>query len=121
MVTGGTLFEELGFYYIGPIDGHNMEHLVPVLRNLRDSTEPGPVLLHCVTRKGAGYPPAERAADKYHGVAKFDVITGAQHRSEEHTSELQSLMRISYAVFCVKKNKNNKKIQHKQITPKQQH
>src|SRR3546814_18536957 len=82
MVTGGTLFEELGFYYIGPIDGHNMEHLVPVLRNLRDSTEPGPVLLHCVTRKGAGYPPAERAADKYHGVAKFDVITGPQHKGK---------------------------------------
>src|SRR3546814_1216530 len=109
MVTGGTLFEELGFYYIGPIDGHNMEHLVPVLRNLRDSTEPGPVLLHCVTRKGAGYPPAARAADKYHGVAQFDVIPGAQHNgqssSDAHTSELPSLMRISSAVFCLKKKK----------------
>src|SRR3546814_2204747 len=61
-----------------------MEHRVPVLRNLRDSTEPGPVLLHCVTRKGVGYPPAERAADKYHGVAKFDVITGAQHKGKSN-------------------------------------
>src|SRR3546814_17557664 len=61
LVTGGTLFEELGFYYIGPIDGHNMEHLVPVLRNLRDSTEPGPVLLHCGTAKGGGYPDGEGA------------------------------------------------------------
>ena len=78
MVTGGTLFEELGFYYMGPIDGHNMEHLIPVLKNLRDSDIPGPVLLHCVTVKGKGYAPAETSADKYHGVAKFDVITGTQ-------------------------------------------
>ncbi len=80
MVTGGTLFEELGFYYMGPIDGHNMEHLVPVLKNLRDSDIPGPVLLHCVTVKGKGYAPAENSADKYHGVSKFDVITGTQHK-----------------------------------------
>jgi len=80
MVTGGTLFEELGFYYMGPIDGHNMDHLVPVLKNLRDSEIPGPVLLHCVTVKGKGYTPAEASADKYHGVAKFDVITGTQHK-----------------------------------------
>ena len=76
-VTGGTLFEELGFYHIGPIDGHNLEHLVPVLKNVRDHCR-GPVLLHVVTQKGKGYPPAEAAADKYHGVSKFDVITGAQ-------------------------------------------
>ncbi len=76
MVTGGTLFEELGFYYVGPIDGHNLEHLLPVLRNVRDSDEPGPVLVHVVTKKGGGYPPAEAAADKYHGVGKFDVVTG---------------------------------------------
>jgi 1-deoxy-D-xylulose-5-phosphate synthase len=78
IVTGGTLFEELGFYYVGPIDGHNLEHVVRVLRNIRDSDAPGPVLIHCITQKGHGYPPAERAADKYHGVNKFDVVTGAQ-------------------------------------------
>ncbi|MBL8582796.1 MAG: 1-deoxy-D-xylulose-5-phosphate synthase [Rhizobiaceae bacterium] len=76
-VTGGTLFEELGFYHIGPIDGHNLEHLIPVLRNVRDNGE-GPVLIHVVTQKGKGYGPAEAASDKYHGVNRFDVITGAQ-------------------------------------------
>jgi 1-deoxy-D-xylulose-5-phosphate synthase len=76
MVTGGTLFEELGFYYVGPIDGHNLEHLLPVLRNVRDSDEGGPVLVHVVTKKGGGYPPAENAVDKYHGVGRFDVVTG---------------------------------------------
>jgi len=77
LMTGGTLFEELGFYYIGPIDGHNLDHLLPVLRNVRDSQEEGPVLVHVVTQKGHGYAPAEAAADKYHGVGKFDVVTGA--------------------------------------------
>ena len=77
LVTGGTMFEELGFYYIGPVDGHNLEHLLPVLKNVRDSNEPGPVLVHVVTKKGGGYPPAEAAADKYHGVGKFDATTGA--------------------------------------------
>ncbi len=77
--TGGTLFEELGFYYVGPIDGHNLEHLLPVLRNVRDSKE-GPILVHVVTQKGKGYPPAEASADKYHGVARFDVVTGAQSK-----------------------------------------
>ena len=81
MVTGGTLFEELGIYYVGPIDGHNLEHLLPVLKNLRDDTEPGPMLLHVVTQKGHGYPPAEESADKYHGVGKFDVVTGKLHKS----------------------------------------
>ncbi len=76
-LTGGTLFEELGFYYVGPIDGHNLSHLLPVLRNLRNAKD-GPVLLHVVTKKGKGYPPAEAAADKYHGVSRFDVVTGAQ-------------------------------------------
>ncbi len=76
-LTGGTLFEELGFYYIGPIDGHNLDHLLPVLRNVRD-TPGGPVLVHVVTQKGKGYAPAENSSDKYHGVAKFDVITGKQ-------------------------------------------
>jgi 1-deoxy-D-xylulose-5-phosphate synthase len=79
MVTGGTLFEELGFYYVGPIDGHNLDHLVPVLENVRDS-EQGPVLIHVVTKKGKGYAPAENSADKYHGVAKFDVVTGEQNK-----------------------------------------
>ena len=78
MLTGGTMFEELGFYYIGPLDGHNLEHLLPVLRNVRDSEETGPVLIHVRTQKGKGYPPAEAAPDKYHGVSKFDVVTGAQ-------------------------------------------
>jgi 1-deoxy-D-xylulose-5-phosphate synthase len=76
-VTGGTLFEEMGFYHIGPIDGHSFDHLLPVLRNVRENAK-GPVLIHVVTQKGKGYPPAEAAADKYHGVNKFDVITGAQ-------------------------------------------
>ena len=80
MVTGGTLFEELGFYYVGPIDGHNLDHLIPVLENVRDS-EQGPILVHVVTQKGKGYAPAENSADKYHGVTKFDVITGEQKKS----------------------------------------
>ncbi|MCR4266736.1 1-deoxy-D-xylulose-5-phosphate synthase [Nitratireductor sp. ZSWI3] len=79
-VTGGTLFEEMGFFHIGPIDGHNLKHLVPVLRNVRDNGN-GPVLIHVVTKKGKGYPPAEAAEDKYHGVNKFDVITGAQAKA----------------------------------------
>jgi len=78
MLTGGTLFEELGFYYVGPIDGHNLDHLLPVLRNAKSSRGEGPILVHVVTQKGKGYDPAENAADKYHGVSKFDVITGKQ-------------------------------------------
>ena len=78
IATGGTLFEEMGFYYVGPIDGHNLDHLLPVLRNVRDSADQGPVLIHVVTQKGKGYEPAEAAADKYHGVSKFNVITGVQ-------------------------------------------
>ena len=84
LVTGGTLFEELGFYYVGPIDGHNIDHLLPVLRNVRDSVEPGPVLVHVVTRKGHGYPPAESSGDKYHGVSKFDVLTGTQVKTKSN-------------------------------------
>jgi len=79
MAMGGTLFEELGFYYVGPIDGHNMDQLIPVLENVRDNAE-GPVLIHCVTEKGKGYKFAEEAADKYHGVAKFDVVSGKQDK-----------------------------------------
>ncbi len=79
--AGGLLFEELGFYYVGPVDGHNLDHLIPVLRNVRDA-DVGPVLVHVVTQKGKGYEPAEKSADKYHGVSKFDVITGAQAKSK---------------------------------------
>ena len=81
MVTGGTLFSELGFYYIGPIDGHNLEALLPVLKNVKNSKHNGPILIHAVTQKGKGYEPAEKAGDKYHGVSKFDVITGKQKKS----------------------------------------
>ena len=81
-VTGGTLFEEMGFYYVGPIDGHNLDHLIPVLKNVRDDQEGGPILVHVVTQKGKGYEPAENSADKYHGVSKFDVVTGAQVKAK---------------------------------------
>jgi len=84
MVTGGTLFEELGFYYIGPIDGHNLDHLLPVLRNVRDHRRAGPVLIHVRTHKGKGYPPAENSADKYHGVSKFDTATGTQVKGKSN-------------------------------------
>ena len=77
--TGGTMFEEMGFYYVGPIDGHNLDHLLPVLKNVRDM-ETGPILVHVVTQKGKGYAPAEASADKYHGVVKFDVVTGTQSK-----------------------------------------
>jgi 1-deoxy-D-xylulose-5-phosphate synthase len=80
LLTGGTLFEELGFYYVGPIDGHDLDHLLPILRNLRDTELGEPVLLHVVTQKGKGYAPAEASADKYHGVVKFNVVTGEQQK-----------------------------------------
>ena len=80
MFTGGTLFEEMGFYYVGPIDGHNLDHLIPVLENVRDAKN-GPILVHVVTQKGKGYAPAEASADKYHGVVKFNVATGVQNKS----------------------------------------
>ena len=80
MATGGTLFEELGFYYVGPVDGHNLDHLLPILENVRDAEE-GPILVHVVTHKGKGYAPAEAAPDKYHGVQKFDVVSGEQAKS----------------------------------------
>lgn len=89
-VTGGTMFEEMGFYHIGPIDGHSFEHLLPVLRNVRDNAQ-GPVLIHVVTQKGKGYPPAEAAADKYHGVNKFDVITGAQAKVKPNAPSYTSV------------------------------
>jgi len=83
MATGGTMFEELGFYYVGPIDGHDLDHLIPVLKNIRDMKD-GPILLHCVTQKGKGYAPAEAASDKYHGVSKFDVVTGTQVKAKSN-------------------------------------
>ncbi|MBJ85098.1 MAG: 1-deoxy-D-xylulose-5-phosphate synthase [Pelagibacterales bacterium] len=83
IVTGGTLFEELGFYYIGPIDGHNIQHLIPVLKNIRDKREQGPILVHVVTQKGYGYLPAEQSSDKFHGVSKFNIKTGTQNKSKK--------------------------------------
>src|SRR5205085_6353063 len=88
--TGGTLFEELGFYYVGPIDGHNLDHLLPVLKNVRDMPN-GPVLVHVVTQKGKGYAPAEASADKYHGVVTFDVVTGAQAKPKANAPSYQKV------------------------------
>jgi 1-deoxy-D-xylulose-5-phosphate synthase len=90
MTMGGTLFEELGFYYVGPIDGHNLDHLIPVLENVRDAEE-GPILVHVVTKKGKGYAPAEESADKYHGVQKFDVITGTQAKAPPGPPQYQNV------------------------------
>ena len=103
--TGGTLFEELGFYYVGPIDGHNMDHLLPVLRNLRDAPD-GPILLHVVTQKGKGYAPAEAAPDKYHGVNRFDVVTGKQAKA---TPNAPSYTRV-FAESLVKEAERDEKI-----------
>jgi 1-deoxy-D-xylulose-5-phosphate synthase len=90
MMDGGTLFEELGFYYVGPIDGHNLDHLLPVLKNVRDM-ETGPILVHVVTQKGKGYGPAEASADKYHAVVKFDVATGAQAKAKPNAPAYQNV------------------------------
>nr|WP_246739678.1 1-deoxy-D-xylulose-5-phosphate synthase [Martelella sp. HB161492] len=89
-VTGGTMFEELGFYHIGPIDGHSFEHLLPVLRNVRDNAH-GPVLIHVVTQKGKGYAPAEAAADKCHAVSRFDVVTGHQTKAKPNAPSYTSV------------------------------
>ena len=104
-VTGGTLFEELGFYYVGPIDGHNLDHLLPVLRNVRDA-EIGPILVHVVTHKGKGYPPAETSADRYHGVVKFDVATGAQAKSKSTAPQYTKV----FAESMVKEARKDDKI-----------
>ena len=90
IAMGGTLFEELGFYYVGPIDGHNFDHLIPVLENVRD-TKNGPILVHVVTQKGKGYEPAENSADKYHGVSKFNVLTGEQKKSNPKAPAYQKV------------------------------
>ncbi len=104
-VTGGTLFEELGFEYVGPIDGHNLGHLVPVLRNVRDNGK-GPTLVHVVTKKGHGYPPAEASEDKYHGVVKFDVATGAQTKSKAGAPSYTKV----FAESLIKEARKDKKI-----------
>ena len=106
MLTGGTLFEELGFFYVGPIDGHNLDHLLPVLKNVRDTDYDGPVLIHCVTRKGKGYDPAEEAADKYHGVAKFDVVTGKQDKPKPKAMAYQNV----FAKALIEEAKHDDKI-----------
>ena len=105
MVTGGTLFEELGFFYVGPIDGHNLDHLLPVLRNLESSKWDGPVFLHVVTKKGYGYEPAEKSEDKYHGVGKFNVVTGEQVKS---SSKVPSYTKVfaNALIRHAKKDKN---------------
>ena len=103
--TGGTLFEELGFFYVGPIDGHNLNHLLPVLRNVRDMSN-GPVLIHVVTNKGKGYAPAEAAEDKYHGVNAFDVVTGAQAKPKANAPAYTKV----FAQSLVKQAATDKKI-----------
>src|SRR6266700_2404863 len=104
-VTGGTLFEELGFYYVGPIDGHNLDHLLPVLKNVRDA-ETGPILLHVVTQKGKGYPPAETSSDKYHGVVKFDIATGAQAKTKTNAPQYTKV----YAQSLIKEARKDSRI-----------
>ncbi len=104
MVTGGTMFEELGFYYVGPIDGHNLDQLLPILKNVRDS-ETGPIIVHCRTQKGKGYEPAEKSADKYHGVVKFDVATGAQMKAKSNAPAYQKVFGESLIKEARKDNK----------------
>jgi 1-deoxy-D-xylulose-5-phosphate synthase len=99
LAMGGTLFEELGFYYVGPIDGHNLDHLIPVLENVRDAAE-GPCLIHVVTKKGHGYAPAEAAADKYHGVQKFDVVTGVQAKAPPGPPAYQNVFGETLAMLA---------------------
>jgi 1-deoxy-D-xylulose-5-phosphate synthase len=105
LVTGGTLFDELGFFYVGPIDGHNIDHLLPVLKNVRDMKN-GPILVHVVTQKGKGYAPAEKSADKYHGVVKFDVATGAQVKAKAAAPAFQKV----YAESLIKEARKDDKI-----------
>jgi len=105
LVTGGTLFDELGFFYVGPIDGHNIDHLLPILKNVRD-TKNGPILVHVVTQKGKGYEPAEKSADKYHGVVKFDVATGAQQKSKTAAPQYTKV----YAESLIKEARKDDKI-----------
>jgi 1-deoxy-D-xylulose-5-phosphate synthase len=105
LVTGGTLFDELGFFYVGPIDGHNIDHLLPILKNVRDAQN-GPFLVHVVTQKGKGYEPAEKSADKYHGVVKFDVATGAQQKAKSSAPAYQKV----YGESLIKEARKDPKI-----------
>jgi 1-deoxy-D-xylulose-5-phosphate synthase len=105
MMGGGTLFEDLGFYYVGPIDGHNIDHLLPVLKNVRDA-KTGPILVHVVTQKGKGYAPAENSADKYHGVVKFDVATGAQAKAKSNAPAYQKV----FGESLIKEARKDKRI-----------
>jgi 1-deoxy-D-xylulose-5-phosphate synthase len=105
MVTGGTMFEEMGFYYVGPIDGHNLDQLLPVLKNVRDS-KTGPIIVHCRTQKGKGYAPAENSADKYHGVVKFDIATGIQAKAKSNAPAYQKV----FGESLVKEAKKDDKI-----------
>jgi len=105
MMGGGTLFEDLGFYYVGPIDGHNIDHLLPVLRNVRDA-KTGPILVHVVTQKGKGYAPAENSADKYHGVVKFDVATGTQAKAKSNAPAYQKV----FGESLIKEARKDKRI-----------
>jgi 1-deoxy-D-xylulose-5-phosphate synthase len=104
-LTGGTMFEELGFYYVGPIDGHNLDHLLPVLKNVRDAKQ-GPILVHVVTQKGKGYEPAEKSADKYHGVVKFDVVTGVQAKAKSNAPQYTKV----FAESLIKEARKDDKI-----------
>ena len=104
-LTGGTMFEELGFYYVGPIDGHNLDQLLPVLKNVRDAKQ-GPILVHVVTQKGKGYAPAEASADKYHGVVKFDVITGVQAKAKSNAPQYTKV----FAESLIKEARKDDKI-----------
>ena len=106
MMTGGTLFEELGFFYVGPVDGHNLDHLIPVLKNIKESSINVPIFLHVVTKKGFGYRPAEASSDKYHGVGKFNVITGEQVKTK---SKAPSYTKV-FAEALIKEAKNDKTI-----------
>lgn len=107
MVTGGSnIFSDLGFYYVGPIDGHNLDHVVSVLENLRDDKDPGPVLLHVKTKKGHGYAPAENSADKYHGVSKFDVVTGKQQKAKPNAPSYTGV----FAKALIKEAETDEKI-----------
>ena len=105
LVTGGTLFDELGFFYVGPIDGHNIDHLLPILKNVRDAQN-GPFLVHVVTQKGKGYEPAEKSADKYHGVVKFDVATGTQQKAKSSAPAYQKV----YGESLIKEARKDPKI-----------
>tara|TARA_B100001123_G_scaffold445627_2_gene597721 strand:- start:199 stop:2121 length:1923 start_codon:yes stop_codon:yes gene_type:complete len=106
IVSGGTLFNELGFYYVGPIDGHNLDSLIPVLKNVKNSKYEGPILIHAVTKKGKGYKPAEDSRDKYHGVSKFNVVTGEQSKSKANTPTYTKV----FANTLVKHAENDTKI-----------